>query len=66
MSLALPQVFGAQTPDVALAFISKTLTYTPSARLTAKDAGAHEFFDELRDPHTRLPSGHPLPPALHS
>jgi hypothetical protein len=26
---------------------------------------AHPFFDELRDPNTRLPSGKPLPPLFN-
>jgi glycogen synthase kinase 3 beta len=31
------------------------LQYTPTARLAALDALTHEFFDEVRDPATRLP-----------
>ena len=31
------------------------MQYTPTARLPALDALAHEFFEELRDPLTRLP-----------
>jgi glycogen synthase kinase 3 beta len=31
------------------------LQYTPTARLAALDALTHEFFDDLRDPATRLP-----------
>ena len=28
------------------------------------EACAHPFFDELRDPNTRLPNGRPLPPLF--
>lgn len=40
--------------------ISKLLEYTPTQRLSAIEAMVHPFFDELRDPNTRLPdSRHP-------
>lgn len=29
------------------------------------EAIVHPFFDELRDPNTRLPNGRPLPPLLN-
>ena len=35
--------------------LKNLLQYTPTARLPALDALTHEFFDELRDPNTRLP-----------
>jgi glycogen synthase kinase 3 beta len=35
--------------------ISRLLEYTPTQRLSAVDAMVHPFFDELRDPNTRLP-----------
>jgi glycogen synthase kinase 3 beta len=31
------------------------LEYTPTQRLSAVEAMVHPFFDELRDPSTRLP-----------
>jgi serine/threonine protein kinase len=37
------------------------LVYIPSQRLTALDALAHPYFDELRDPHTTYTPGRPLP-----
>lgn len=44
----------------AIDLISKLLEYTPTQRLSAIDAMVHPFFDELRDPSTRLPdSRHP-------
>ena len=55
----------------AIELISRLLEYTPTERLSAIDAMVHPFFDELRDPNTRLPdSRHPngqvkdLPPLF--
>lgn len=55
----------------AIELISRLLEYTPTERLSAIDAMVHPFFDELRDPSTRLPdSRHPngqvkdLPPLF--
>jgi glycogen synthase kinase 3 beta len=53
------QVFRKADPS-AIDLISKLLEYTPTQRLSAIDAMVHPFFDELRDPSTRLPdSRHP-------
>jgi glycogen synthase kinase 3 beta len=58
-NLTLPQVFRKADPN-AIDLISKLLEYTPTQRLSAIDAMVHPFFDELRDPNTRLPdSRHP-------
>ena len=35
--------------------IALLLEYTPTQRLSAIDAMAHPFFDELRNPNTKLP-----------
>ncbi|KXS15976.1 Pkinase-domain-containing protein [Gonapodya prolifera JEL478] len=48
------------TPD-ALDLIAKTLEYTPQTRLTAIETLTHPFFDELRQPGLRLPSGREVP-----
>jgi glycogen synthase kinase 3 beta len=57
------QVFRKAEPS-AIDLISKLLEYTPTQRLSAIEAMVHPFFDELRDPHTRLPdSRHPNTPA---
>ncbi|KAI8907303.1 kinase-like domain-containing protein [Gorgonomyces haynaldii] len=48
------------TPE-SIEFLSKLLEYTPTNRPTAIEAVAHEFFDELRSPETKLPSGKELP-----
>jgi glycogen synthase kinase 3 beta len=39
----------------AIDLIAKLLEYTPTERLAAIDAMVHPFFDELRDPATKLP-----------
>jgi glycogen synthase kinase 3 beta len=57
------QVFKKADRD-ALDLIEKLLEYTPTQRLSAIDAMVHPFFDELRDPATRLPdSRHPGQPS---
>jgi len=48
------KVFRKASQD-AIDLISKLLEYTPSQRLSAVDAMCHPFFDELRDPNTKLP-----------
>jgi glycogen synthase kinase 3 beta len=48
----------------ALDLIEKLLEYTPTQRLSAIDAMVHPFFNELRDPATRLQdSRHPGSPS---
>jgi glycogen synthase kinase 3 beta len=39
----------------AIDLIARLLEYTPTVRLGAIDAMVHPFFDELRDPSTKLP-----------
>jgi glycogen synthase kinase 3 beta len=39
----------------AIDLISRLLEYTPTERQAAVDAMVHPFFDELRDPNTKLP-----------
>jgi serine/threonine protein kinase len=39
----------------AITLIEQLLEYTPTQRLSAIQAMVHPFFDELRDPNTRLP-----------
>jgi glycogen synthase kinase 3 beta len=58
----LQQVFRKASHD-AIDLITALLEYTPAQRLSAVEAMAHPFFDELRDPSTRLPdSRHPNHP----
>jgi serine/threonine protein kinase len=58
------KVFRNRTPPMAIDLVCRLLDYTPATRLTPLDACAHAFFDELRDPDTRLPNG-PLPPLFN-
>jgi glycogen synthase kinase 3 beta len=54
LSLKLKQVF-RKADQNAIDLISKLLEYTPTQRLSAIEAMVHPFFDEIRDPNTRLP-----------
>ncbi|KAJ3372505.1 regulator of ime2 [Allomyces arbusculus] len=58
------QIFSPKTPPEALDLIDKLLRYEPLARPTAIEAMTHSFFDELRSPDARLPSGKDLPPLF--
>ena len=56
----------------AIDLIAKLLEYTPTQRLSSIEAMVHPFFDEIRNPTTRLPdSRHPggqsreLPPLFN-
>ncbi|KAI9494063.1 kinase-like domain-containing protein [Zychaea mexicana] len=55
------KIFKSRTPPEAVEFISQLLQYAPLKRLSAIDAMAHPFFDELRNPETRLANGKALP-----
>lgn len=59
------QVFRARTPPEAIELVSRLLEYTPSSRISPLEACAQSFFDELRDPNTRLPNGRSLPPLFN-
>mmetsp|Transcript_13710 Transcript_13710/g.33643 ORF Transcript_13710/g.33643 Transcript_13710/m.33643 type:complete len:349 (-) Transcript_13710:291-1337(-) len=48
-------------PAEAIDLISKLLQYTPDKRTTPLQACSHTFFDELRDPNTKLPNNRALP-----
>lgn len=58
------KVFRSKAPAEAVELMSKLLVYTPDRRITPMQSCAHMFFDELRDPTTRLPNGRPLPPLF--
>lgn len=58
-------MFKPRTPPEAIALCSRLLEYTPVTRLSPLEACAHAFFDELRQPNTRLPSGRELPPLFN-
>jgi len=59
------KVFRARTPAEAIDLVSRLLEYTPSSRVSPLQACAHRFFDELREPNTRLPNGRELPPLFN-
>ncbi|XP_064650492.1 glycogen synthase kinase-3 beta-like isoform X2 [Lineus longissimus] len=58
-------VFRPRTPQEAINLVGRLLEYTPSSRISPLEACAHNFFDELRDPNTRLPNGRELPPLFN-
>eukprot|EP01136_Pigoraptor_vietnamica_P026259 Opistho-1_new@81135 len=58
------KVFRSRTPPEALSLIEVLLEYTPTKRTGPFEALVHPFFDELRDPATRLPNGRALPPLF--
>lgn len=55
------KVFRHRTPREAIDFVARLLQYDPKARPTPLSALLDPYFDELRDPNTRLPNGQPLP-----
>ena len=59
------KVFQKKLPPEAMDLVSRFLQYSPDLRCTAMEACMHPFFDELRDPNTRLPNGRPLPPLFN-
>mmetsp|Transcript_8618 Transcript_8618/g.14800 ORF Transcript_8618/g.14800 Transcript_8618/m.14800 type:complete len:405 (-) Transcript_8618:1243-2457(-) len=59
------KVFSKRMPPDAVDLVSKLLQYAPQKRMTAMQAMTHNFFDELREPGTKLPNGRPLPPLFN-
>jgi len=55
------KVFRHSTPAEAINFVSRLLQYEPKARPTPLSGLLDPYFEELRDPNTRLPNGQPLP-----
>ncbi|WVY94320.1 hypothetical protein V8G54_033408 [Vigna mungo] len=58
-------VFQKRLPPEAVDLVCRFFQYSPNLRCTALEACIHPFFDELRDPNTRLPNGRPLPPLFN-
>ena len=58
------KVFRPRTAPDAIDLISKLLEYTPGDRLSAYEAMVHPFFDELRLPDGKMPSGREFPPLF--
>ncbi|KDO39707.1 hypothetical protein CISIN_1g014595mg [Citrus sinensis] len=59
------KVFQKRLPPEAVDLVCRFFQYSPNLRCTALEACVHPFFDELRDPNTRLPNGRPLPPLFN-
>ena len=59
---SLNRIFGATIGLDALDLLGKFLIYSPHIRITARAALRHPYFDDLRNPATRLPDGGALPP----
>jgi len=60
------QLFRGRTHNgEAIELMTHLLEYVPHLRYSPMEALAHPFFDELRDPNARLPSGQPLPPLFN-
>ncbi|KAL0075189.1 kinase-like domain-containing protein [Phycomyces blakesleeanus] len=57
----LSKVFRSRTPPEAIDLLSRILQYEPETRLTASEALVHPFFDELRNPDTKMATGRELP-----
>ena len=62
--LVVAQVFRSKAPPEGIDLISKLLQYTPDKRTTPLQSCGHAFFDELRDPNTKLPNSRALPPLF--
>jgi serine/threonine protein kinase len=58
------KIFPSASPNL-LNLLDQMLRYTPTERIEPLKALKHPFFDELRSPTTRLPSGGALPPLFN-
>ncbi|KAI9275354.1 Pkinase-domain-containing protein [Sporodiniella umbellata] len=61
----MSKIFRLRTPPEAIDLMSAILQYNPLVRPTAIEALAHPFFDELRKPETKMPTGKELPPLFN-
>ncbi|KAG2612124.1 hypothetical protein PVAP13_4KG241100 [Panicum virgatum] len=59
------KIFHKRMPPEAIDLVSRLLQYSPNLRCSALEVCAHSFFDELREPHARLPNGRPFPPLFN-
>merc|ERR1719409_569293 len=55
------KVFRSKTSPQAIDYVSRLLRYEPKSRPSGLQACQHAFFDELRDPQTKISSTKPLP-----
>ena len=54
-------IFKPQTPPEAIDMAATMLFYVPTRRCKAIEACGHAFFDDIRNPETKLPDGNSLP-----
>ncbi|KAL7200259.1 hypothetical protein ACSBR1_032225 [Camellia fascicularis] len=59
------KIFHKRMPPEAVDLVSRLLQYSPNLRSSALEVLIHPFFNELRDPNTRLPNGRFLPPLFN-
>ncbi|KAG5514095.1 hypothetical protein RHGRI_035482 [Rhododendron griersonianum] len=59
------KIFHKRMPPEAVDLVSRLLQYSPTLRSSALEVLIHPFFDELRDPNTRLPNGRFIPPLFN-
>jgi glycogen synthase kinase 3 beta len=57
-------VFKSNVSPDAISLVSKLLVYDPKKRIGAIDACIHPFFNELKNPATKLPGGGNIPQAM--
>uniref|UniRef100_A0A915PZX3 Protein kinase domain-containing protein n=1 Tax=Setaria digitata TaxID=48799 RepID=A0A915PZX3_9BILA len=57
------RVFRSITNLEAVDLVSVVLVYSPQQRPSPLEACAHSFFDELRNPETKMPNGRNIPPC---
>ncbi|OQR72556.1 glycogen synthase kinase-3 beta-like [Tropilaelaps mercedesae] len=60
--LSWTEILEHKVEPQALILISMMVRYNPCERLDAWEALSYSFFNEVRSPRCRLPSGNPLPP----
>ncbi|KAI7905851.1 kinase-like domain-containing protein [Cokeromyces recurvatus] len=57
----LSKLFNNKTPQESIDFLNLLLKYNPTKRLSAHLSLFHSYFDELRDPNTKMLNGKDLP-----
>ena len=58
-------IFKPTIPPETVDLVGNLLSYVPNLRCKAIEACGHPFFDDFRNPATRMPDGTPLPEELY-